>query len=402
VVKRRNWLAARGIAYLVVVHPNKETIYPERVPRALNRLRRASAKEQLLEVLEDARIPVLDTTQAVLRSKTTGKDVFLHTDTHWNGLGCFAAYRAVAERLEEWFPSIRPMELDAFRVSHGEVPGGDLSGMLAIPDIVREPDRIDVQLAQPRTRRSAFDMALPPDLYPHEVPFVLEQPDASLPRAVVLGDSFMWGAAPFLGEHFSRMVYYGRHEMAPEILERERPDVVIDAWLERLLFRGPPSNSNFGDGNPPENVVIAPPGMDAAHEPGLPFSNPTSWVFHDISAGAEGTVVATGRGPWAQTSFTPFASTPAQTIWVELTAFPVEAGSVRRRQGRLFWSADGQSFDEDHVVSFPILADGMTHRYRIRPAVSPGWTGEVANLRLDLAADLGGATYRLGSVELVP
>jgi hypothetical protein len=399
--KRRNWLAARGIHYLVVVHPNKETIYPELVPPALNRLPRASATEQLLDVLEDAGIQVVDTSSAIRGMKRTGTEVFLHTDTHWNGLGCFAAYGAVAARLEQWFPSCHPMGLDAFRVSHREARGGDLSGMLAIPDVVRERDRADIEVASPRTRRSGFDMALPANIGPHEMPWVMEQPDPSLPRAVVLGDSFMQGASRLLGEHFSRLVYYGRHEIAPDIIQRERPDVVIDAWLERMLFAGPPSNANFDDGMPKENVAPAPLGMDEPHEPGLPFSSPMSWALNDLSRLEEGTVTVTGPAPWAQAHFSPFASTQTQAIWVELTAFPLEAGSIQRRQGRLFWCAEGQHFDEDHVVVFPILADGMTHRYRIRPAVSPGWTGEIADLRLDLP-NAEGLTYRLGAVELVP
>ena len=254
-VARRDWLAARGSRYLVVVHPNKESVYSEFVPRALNRLPRASATEQLTDTLRSASVEVVDSLEAVLRVKASGREVFARTDTHWNGLGSFAGYRAVAERLEQWFPAIRPMGLDAFHVYHGEGGGGDLSGMLALADVIVEPDRCDVEVANPRARRMPFEMPLPPDLRPHEVPFVMEQLDSPLPRAVVMGDSFMLGVAPFLGEHFSHMLYYGRHDLPAELLERERPDIVIDAWVERFLFRGPPPDTGFHERKPAEDEL---------------------------------------------------------------------------------------------------------------------------------------------------
>ena len=45
---RRDWLAGRGIRYLVVIPPNKSTIYPEYMPRVYNRLHSESRLDQLM------------------------------------------------------------------------------------------------------------------------------------------------------------------------------------------------------------------------------------------------------------------------------------------------------------------------------------------------------------------
>lgn len=402
-VRRRDWFAARGIRYLVVFHPNKESIYPEVVPAALNRLRRASAKEMLLASLEDSGVDVLDTTPAVIDLKSAGMPVFLRTDTHWNGLGIYAGYRAIAEHLERWFPSVRPMTIESFHVGHSHAFGGDLSRLLALPEVIVEADRIDVDLKAPRAKKVAPSMAAPPNTPPHSVPFAMETPDGSSPRAVVLGDSFMLGIAPLLAEHFSHMLYYGKHEMDPEVIERERPDVVVEAWVERFLLMGLPAYSPaFNVMTPRERPPYEPPGMDAQHEPGLPFLAVTSWMSSDVRLEKDGTVVSTGKSPSFQGHFSPFQTSPTQTIWVEITAYPLQPGDVRRRAGNLYWCEEGRHFEQDRSAMFPILTDGLPHRYRIRPSVSPRWVGEIANLRLDLPSKLAGAVYRIGSAELVP
>ena len=51
---RRDWLAARGIPYLLVIPPNKDTIYPEFMPAAYNKLHPRSRLDQLLDYMRDA------------------------------------------------------------------------------------------------------------------------------------------------------------------------------------------------------------------------------------------------------------------------------------------------------------------------------------------------------------
>jgi hypothetical protein len=58
---------------------------------------------------------------------------------------------------------------------------------------------------------------------------VLEIDDPALPKAVVFRDSFGSALIPFLAEHFRRSVYLWRYDFAVDVLEQERPDVVI--WL---------------------------------------------------------------------------------------------------------------------------------------------------------------------------
>ena len=84
---RRAWLAARGIAYLLVVPPDKHNVYPEHMPAAIRPLRDVSHLDQLLAYLADhSTVDVVDVRPALLAAKER-HPVFPRTDTHWNEIG---------------------------------------------------------------------------------------------------------------------------------------------------------------------------------------------------------------------------------------------------------------------------------------------------------------------------
>ena len=52
----------------------------------------------------------------------------------------------------------------------------------------------------------------------------------------------LWGAAVGDSEHFARVLYVFTEDLDPGLVERERPGVVIEEFVERRLMRGPPAN----------------------------------------------------------------------------------------------------------------------------------------------------------------
>ena len=62
-------------------------------------------------------------------------------------------------------------------------------------------------------------------------------PNAGLPRAVVYRDSFANNLVAMLSEHFSHALYLWTYDFHPQVIERERPDVVILEMGERALRR---------------------------------------------------------------------------------------------------------------------------------------------------------------------
>lgn len=227
--ERRDWLAARGIRYLVVVAPDKETIYPEFMPPALRPVRTESRLDQLLADLRvRSKVDVVDLRPSLMRAKAGGR-VYHKTDTHWNDAGALVASREILARLENWFPAISDAPARGALQTH-VTAGGDLARILALEDRFPE-ERIDwVPSGVALARRVTSDGLQSEDVT------VMECVDCAGPRVVMNHDSFNANLAPLLAEHFRRLVLVEGSKLATTLIEREKPAIVIQEFVERGLM----------------------------------------------------------------------------------------------------------------------------------------------------------------------
>jgi alginate O-acetyltransferase complex protein AlgJ len=237
---RRDWLAARGIPYLLVFAPNKDTIYPEFMPAAYNKLHPESRLDQLLDYMKDhSSVPIVDVREDLRRAKRVER-VYDVTDSHWNSSGGYIAYERIMQALSAWFPEAQAAPRSEFRAVVENGPGGDLARMLGIADRIPE-ERLKLV---PRTRWhfSHSDERFPiaaRGAHP-ELTIATEWTDAKLPRAILFRDSFAAQLIPFLAEHFQRILCVWDRDFDRAIIEHERPGVVIQEVVERSLEAGMP------------------------------------------------------------------------------------------------------------------------------------------------------------------
>lgn len=251
--ERRDWLARRGIRYLFVPTPNKSTIYPEYLPPAINRVHARSRLDQLLDYLRRrSDVEFLDLRPALRRRKRVER-VFHKTDSHWNDLGGYWAYREIAERLRRFFPGIRPLTTAQIAVGRREGPGGDLADLLNLQEDVFRETYITVRPLAPFRAREGR----PTPGFRPRAPWVRlvasECPAGEVASAVMVRDSFAHQLMPFLSEHFRRIVYVWDWELHafPDVILKERPSVVIDQMAERSLLNIMPKNPpSFAAGRP--------------------------------------------------------------------------------------------------------------------------------------------------------
>jgi hypothetical protein len=243
--KRNAWLASRGIPLLVVMPPDKQTIYPEYLPPEYERVRPQSRLDQLVERLRQTHSPVqfLDLRSALLAAKPTG--ILYHlTDTHWNDSGAFVGYRVIISAVKAMLPkwNIIPRTRDDFVKGpvHREI--GDLARMMDMPDQYRD---------QGFELTGKIPFAIPADLMNRQAFVIQDLNDPKKPSLVFYHDSFGIGLAPMLGPHFGRIAYAYFYEMNPAFILKEKPDLVIDEFLERNLYIAPPTDPpeirHFGD-----------------------------------------------------------------------------------------------------------------------------------------------------------
>jgi alginate O-acetyltransferase complex protein AlgJ len=236
-LERRNaWLASKGIPFLVVIPPDKQTIYPEFLPLGYEKLRAESRLDQLIARLLQTHSPVhlIDLRPSLMAAKPTAL-LYHKTDTHWNDSGAFVAYGVIIKAVQELLPRwhIIPQTMNNFVRTpvHPEV--GDLARMMDMPD--QYPDR-GFQLLP----RIPYDVPL--GLEDRNATVVFDSHDPTKPHLVIYRDSFTIALAPMLGPHFSRVAYACYYSLDPNLIEQEKPDLLISEFLERNLYLPPPTD----------------------------------------------------------------------------------------------------------------------------------------------------------------
>lgn len=231
--KRRDWLAARGCAMLLIVAPNKGAVYGEFMPPGMRKLSPVTRLDQLGEALNRAGIPFLDLRRALAEAKNVRR-AYWKTDTHWNGWGAFMGSAAIVEALRARFPSMPPLKAEDYDVSESDIPGGDLAAMLLFENTTMRERGIDmIPRTPPRSRPAEPKGYKNPATLSGRDMIIRETGDPSLPKAVIFRDSFSSAAWPFLAERFSRSVFLWEHRFQPQIVLAEKPDVVIYEAVER-------------------------------------------------------------------------------------------------------------------------------------------------------------------------
>ncbi len=245
--RRRDWLKDRGIAYLITVAPNKASIYPENIPLRFNKVHDFDKTDQMINVLQQGGLDVLDLRPALRDAKARRKSYY-RTDSHWTPYGAFYAYHAIAGHLRTYFPQMAPDGEERF--TFHEEPGllGGLGYMIALGDYYKENQIVFT----PKHPRLAKAVAGDKGTLNHFQPLaVFETGDPAKPKALIIRDSFAHEVVPFLSEHFNRVVYFWPYPtdamkvraFGRSMIEKDKPDIVIDEFVERYFTQPPPPNA---------------------------------------------------------------------------------------------------------------------------------------------------------------
>lgn len=232
ILRERDWCRAQGIGYIFTVPPDKDAIYPEYFVDTIKQLSPVSRTDQLMTATLDTGV-VVDVRQAILAGKSKER-LYHRTDTHWNQRGAFLAYQQIIQAVAVQVPSVGPpLQRDDFESTSRSVPGLDLAGMMGLKRSLQEED---LRLTPKRKHR--YVVVEPPGGYATagEGRIVTEIPGSTLPRAVMFRDSYTSYLAPFLSEHFSRIVYLWQNDFDYEQVLKEHPDVVLHEIVGRHLY----------------------------------------------------------------------------------------------------------------------------------------------------------------------
>ncbi len=236
-------LEAKGITFLLVLAPNKNTIYPEYLPPQIPILGKRSFLDQCMEFQKlHGQAPILDLRPALLAARNEHQ-VYFATDSHWNPYGALAGYQEILRALQKDYPILQSHPLDDYQIRDIGMQSGDLALRLGQVSVT---ERFFNLVLKEKHNVKSWTMSSAAGLIT-----VTSRSDQKLPKLVMYGDSFSGGLIPFLSDHFSRAVYLRSNTPEMDFIYSEKPDIVIVEVTERylsLLIKSLNNETSAGNG----------------------------------------------------------------------------------------------------------------------------------------------------------
>lgn len=233
--RQRDALRAQSIDFVVMVAPNKHSIYGEYMPSVYNRVGSQTRLEQVIQyVAAYTDMTIVDPRGDLLAGKRTLR-AYEKTGTHWNEYGALIAYQALLRQVRQFIPSLAIPTLDDFTVETQIAGGSDLAIMLSLQEQLQEEIIRLRPLVPRRAVPASYDFANP-NPNPEMPVVVREIPDSTAPRLLMFRDSFSNALIPFIAEHFSRSAFVWTYRIMQDIVVAEKPDVVVLEFVERNIY----------------------------------------------------------------------------------------------------------------------------------------------------------------------
>ncbi len=211
--KEKTFMDSKGIVYLIVLCPNKDTLYPEFMPNTITRVKNSRRLDQLTDFLKgNPKVPLIDLRDALGQAKKA-YPVYYKLDTHWNAFAGFVAYQEIMRELMKVFSGLSPLGMTDFEISTETVDkaDGDLVSPLAMRGVLPE---VRVKL-HPKNKFPATK---------------------KIRKVFVFHDSFIHELSPYMGHDFETVILRQHQERTVDLklIENEKPDVVIFQIAERF------------------------------------------------------------------------------------------------------------------------------------------------------------------------
>ncbi len=215
-----------GQEYLLFIPPNKEQVYAEYMPSNIRRDTDKCRTEWAVEYLQEKTdVQVIYLKDVFLQSKGS-YPLYFKSDTHWNDIGAFIGAQAINRQLQGTAPG-----LDDVEITPAANRAGDLAEYLGIQDDYTDDIDYQIEGYSPGVTVQ-LEEAEPDEAYYHHTS------DAPDQRSVLmLRDSFGLAMMKYLAASYADVKVVNSAERAREIIEKEKPDIVIEEIIERQYLR---------------------------------------------------------------------------------------------------------------------------------------------------------------------
>lgn len=199
-------LAYKNIMLLILVAPNKSTIYSQYLPNSIKKVNNITRFDQLANYSID--------TRNLLKNPPLSYPTYYKTDTHWNNYGAFLVSQVLVGEIKKFYPEVESLNFSDYSVNVIKNFGdGDIATMLNLNGQFRD-EIINI---------------VPNKVYFHKTPKIL-----------FFGDSYSPSVKKILDDRFTDIVLAGlgpSYKFRMDLVDQEKPDIVIWEVAERFIDR---------------------------------------------------------------------------------------------------------------------------------------------------------------------
>ena len=222
-LERNEWLKGKGIDYYIAIAPEKQTFYGNYLP--IKKGDRPTKWEQFEGVMHNSNVAVINLADPLVPHQS--ENLYYKTDSHWNDLGGFWAYRAIVDKVRETHEQVRCLGIRDFEVCHEAKYDGDLARML---NVMWVENQTILTNRRPFARLVASDI---PDYRNAEI--ARFRGGANNLKVLVFRDSFCTAMVDYIKESFGETVFIWSYNFDKKLIEKEKPDIIIQEVVEREL-----------------------------------------------------------------------------------------------------------------------------------------------------------------------
>ncbi len=226
-------LEEKGIIFMVLVAPNKQTIYGDYLPDNLSKRGHETRFDQIKRFLVGKDINFLEV-RSILQNPPENYPTFYKTDTHWNTYGAYLTAKLLMEELNKIDPKVEKIKNQNFTFDRmNDIESGDIATMLSLEEFYKDED---ISIKSKNKNENKLNTKL--QTYKNGISgFRIKSKNDNGQKIIVFSDSYGAKLIPFISPHFTSSLFLGggKYRVDENIVDSEKPDIVVWEVAERFV-----------------------------------------------------------------------------------------------------------------------------------------------------------------------
>ena len=232
----------KGIEYVLILPPSKVSIYFDKLNSGAFDFRETPVDILANYLKENTSIKVISVKDSIINAKQS-EQVFYKTDTHWNEVGAYVAYKTIIEELYKYgLTDTKPVDVE-------KIPSqylGEFSAMMGDTNLLGKESSVETQIINSNAKL-VNDETVNKIINNSKCTYSFENNKVKTNKTLLFGDSMFasFNMPELLAENFSTFTYIWSYEIIDDLVNEVKPDIILYEITERFINKLPNYNKFY-------------------------------------------------------------------------------------------------------------------------------------------------------------